>query len=152
MATFLGLHVTAPNMIKDHSISSEMKRRLFSMIYKNDKVLATFTGRPCLLSAKYATTPLPLDISDEELFYGGGTPLTRNLRVDSDGWSTTGELYPMTMLRAKMMIAFIREEIIDIALQAKPSNDDTQRLYVETSIRPHTYKTNTLPYLWVALT
>lgn len=104
------------------------------MIYKNDKVLATFTGRPSLLSAKYLTTPLPLDISDEDLFYGGGTPLTRNLRVDSNGWSTRGELYPMTVLRAKMMIAFIREEIIDIALQAKPSNNDPQRLYVEIII------------------
>lgn len=133
MATFLGLHVTASGVINDHSISSEMKRRLFGMIYKNDKVLASFTGRPSLISARYATTPLPLDISDEELFYRGSTPAEENFRVDSNGWSTTGDVYPMTLLRAKVMMALIREEILDIALQAKPSIDDPQKLYVKTS-------------------
>jgi hypothetical protein len=90
--------------------------------------VATFTGRPILLSAKYSTTPLPLDIGDEDLFYGGCAPLANNPRVDADGWSTTGELYPATVLRAKAMIASIREEILEMALQAKSSKDDQQRL------------------------
>ena len=129
LATFLGLHATAPSLLQDHSITSEMKRRLYIMIYKNDKAVATFTGRPPLLSAKYATTPLPLDISDEELLFGNRTPPANyRLRIDSNGWSTTGEVYPMTVQRSKGMIAIVREEILEMALQVEPGPDEPLRL------------------------
>ena len=106
-----------------------MKRRLFYMIYKSDNAIASFTGRPTLLSARFSTTPLPLDICDEVLLNTDCGPLEEYPKVDEYGWNTTSALHPMTVHRAKAILSLIREEILEISLQAKPRDEnDEQRL------------------------
>ncbi|KID83511.1 Transcription factor, fungi [Metarhizium guizhouense ARSEF 977] len=128
LTSFLGLHVTPPSMINDHSISSEMKRRLYSMIFKSDKVVATFTGRPPLIGSRFATTPLPLDVSDEELLNSDGNSLANSPNVDEHGWNNRGKIFCGTMMRAKMILTLIKEQILEIALQITPSGDTDQVL------------------------
>lgn len=90
------------------------------MIFNIDKVLATFAGRPPLLSYRFASTPLPLDMSDEELLgYRPSDPDAAGDRtVDENGWSTSGKIYSTTILRARTMMAVVRDSILDICLQA----------------------------------
>lgn len=110
-------------MINDHSISSEIKRRVYCVIFKSDKVVATFTGRPPLIGSRFATTPLPLDVSDEELLNSDGNSLANSPNVDENGWNNRGKIFSGTMMRAKMMINLIKEQILEISLQVAPCGD-----------------------------
>lgn len=40
--------------------------------------------------------------------------------LDEQGWSTRGRLHPTTFVRAKVSLALITEEIVDIALSHSP--------------------------------
>lgn len=50
--------------------------------------------------------------------------------LNEHGWCTDGRLHPTTMGRVKLSLAFIMEEIVDIALSHSPSVTLTQLEYV----------------------
>ncbi|RFU74872.1 fungal specific transcription factor domain-containing [Trichoderma arundinaceum] len=118
MTTYLGLHVS-PNHtdLMDCSISTQIKRRLFAAIFAHDKVAATFTGRPAFLSRRVSSTPLPLDMSDDVLLSSPPSADYRDCRVDENGWNIDGKIYLTTTLRARAMLSYVRDEILEIALQ-----------------------------------
>lgn len=113
----MGLHASTNTSPHDRSISVQMHRRLFSAIFSHDKTAATFTGRPPFLSRRFVSTPLPLDISDEELLDGSKAKDPLTLAVDRHGWNTKGKIYGVTFPRSRAMLAFIRDEILELALQ-----------------------------------
>ncbi|KAJ4273442.1 hypothetical protein NW764_011987 [Fusarium oxysporum] len=49
------------------SLRLESKHRLAACIFTINKVMVSFTGRPPLIGRRYFSTPLPLDIRDEDL-------------------------------------------------------------------------------------
>jgi len=118
MLTFVGLHVqTKPKLDPcEPTASSEVYRRLFCQIYIMDKVIATFVGRPPLLAWKYCTTPLPLDLDDEQLLSKSADLKQTFQNLDRYGWNKRPQLRASTILRARTMIAIAREEILEIAL------------------------------------
>jgi hypothetical protein len=116
LATFLGIHSDIGGKGSELTIWIQMKRRMFASIFTIDKVLATFTGRPPMLSSRYSSTPLPLDISDEVLLTGGQTLIRAVAALDPNGWNTEGKLFSTTLVRARNMFARILEEILEIAL------------------------------------
>ncbi|KAH0489918.1 hypothetical protein TgHK011_001409 [Trichoderma gracile] len=122
LTTYLGLHASPGADPLDCSVTAQVKRQLFAAIFTHDKVTATFTGRPAFLSRRFSSTPLPLDMSDDMLLSGNGLPASyRDCRVDENGWSTDGRLYVTTTLRARAMLAYVRDEILEIALQSMDS-------------------------------
>jgi hypothetical protein len=84
-----------------------------------DKVIVSFTGRPPLMSYRYASTPLPLDLRDEDLLSDGATLARAVAALDGNGWNTSGGVYSVTLLRARSMLAFIRDELVEIALSTQ---------------------------------
>ena len=78
--------------------------------------VAAFTGRPPLLGGKYMSTPLPLDLSDEELRLPPAQLAVVASRLSDSGWGTDGVLKPSTMLRARAMMALVRDEILQVSL------------------------------------
>lgn len=114
MTTALGLH--RDNSTSTISIASEMRRRVYAAVFNIDKVFATFMGRPPFLSSRYSSTPLPLDLSDEDLLAGEPTLAVAVAKVDERGWSMNGEIYSTTILRARTLFSFVRDEILAIAL------------------------------------
>ncbi|KAK1243359.1 hypothetical protein MKX07_003987 [Trichoderma sp. CBMAI-0711] len=122
LTTYLGLHASPGADPMDCSVTAQVKRQLFAAIFTHDKVTATFTGRPAFLSRRFSSTPLPLDMSDEMLFSGNSLLADyRDCRVDENGWSMDGKLYVTTTLRARAMLAYVRDEILEIALQSMDS-------------------------------
>lgn len=117
LMTYLGLHATGGALL-DKGICTQIKRRLFGKIFHGDKVVATFAGRPPMLSLRFVSTLLPLDVSDEVLL--GITPWRDNI-VDENGWNTLGEIYSSTLLRARAYMGFIRDSILDNTLQTTDS-------------------------------
>jgi hypothetical protein len=90
-----------------------------------DKILATFTGRPPLLSHRFTSTLPPLDISDEALLAGHhSSSLTAAARTarwnPKAGWNPRGTFNPSAMLRARRLLAAVRSEILDEALALTP--------------------------------
>ncbi|CAH0004403.1 unnamed protein product [Clonostachys byssicola] len=116
MATYLGLHAQQGSADFKPSLCSEYKRRLFAQTFISDKLFVCFTGRPPLISRRFCKTPLPLDLSDEEL---AADPMAFEQAVralDANGWNTKGRLYSSTLIRARYLGSFIRDELIEIAL------------------------------------
>lgn len=113
---FLGLHAQQYDASDGPTLWSENRKQLFAQIFTGDKVAVLFTGRPPLLSRRYCSTPLPLDISDEDLASDTDTLRRAHESLDEQGWNTNGGLYPATVFRARLMIAYIRDELLEIAL------------------------------------
>lgn len=63
--------------------------------------------------------PLPLDLDDNVLFANHDTVCKAVLALDPGGWNTDGSHYPVTSLRARFMIALIRDELIELALGSR---------------------------------
>jgi hypothetical protein len=116
MTTALGMHRDTDQEPKKVNVSSEMRRRIYAAVFNIDKVVSTFTGRPPMLSHRYSSTPLPLDLSDEQLLSDPASLSESIGRLDGNGWSTDGQIYSTTILRARTSFSFIRGEILDIAL------------------------------------
>ncbi|KAI1372132.1 hypothetical protein F4677DRAFT_456785 [Hypoxylon crocopeplum] len=116
LLTFLGFHVAEERDRQQSSVCSEIKKRLFHHMYTMAMVVVSFTGRPPLLGSRFASTPLPLDISDETLFSDHDTFLKAVDRLDEKGWNTDGMIYASTRIRARAILAAIREELFEIAL------------------------------------
>ncbi|EHK18471.1 uncharacterized protein TRIVIDRAFT_125398, partial [Trichoderma virens Gv29-8] len=116
LTTYLGLHVEPNANPKDFSVTTQIKRQLFAAIFTHDKVTATFTGRPAFLSRRFSSTPLPLDMSEELLLSNPAD--YSDCRVDENGWSTDGKIYLSTTLRARAKLSYVRDEILEIALQS----------------------------------
>ena len=95
---------------------SEFRRRLFCYVFITDKELATLMGRPPALSRRYTTCQIPLDLSDDELMAEGEELETTIKRLDLNGWSTSGKIYPNTVCRAWMSMNLIRDEILELSL------------------------------------
>ncbi|KAL5092837.1 hypothetical protein Trisim1_000572 [Trichoderma cf. simile WF8] len=116
MLTFMGLHAMEKEVPYTPTLSSEYNRRLVAQIFNNDKFCVAFSGRPPLLSRRYCTTPLPLDLRDEDLVADQATLQKAVQELDDRGWNTKGEIYPVTLIRARRMLAAALEEVMEIAL------------------------------------
>lgn len=109
------------------SFRAEMRRRVYWVIFNIDKVISTFNGRPPLLSRRYTSTPLPLDIDDETLYSSSDLAETAIARLDARGWNTDGRLLAATVGRARTMLALIRDEALEIVL-GSPITDMAARI------------------------
>lgn len=117
MTTALGLHREDNQTFKKMTVSSEL-RRTYAAVFNIDKVTSTFTGRPPMLSYRYNSTPLPLDLSDEQLLADPISLAQSVGRLDANEWSTDGEIYSTTILRARTSLSVVRGEMLDIALSS----------------------------------
>ncbi|WDK17844.1 fungal specific transcription factor domain-containing protein [Colletotrichum graminicola] len=120
LSTFLGFHDEVAAEPYKPTVCSEIKRKLFCYIFYIDKVLASFTGRPPLISRRYARTPPPLDLKDEYLLADEATLARHVANLDENGWNTEGGLCSATFIRARVMLAHIRDEVFEIALGHGP--------------------------------
>ncbi|KAH6897073.1 hypothetical protein B0T10DRAFT_526316 [Thelonectria olida] len=131
MMTFLGLHAQRDSPTYRPTLISENRRRIFAQVFNIDKVMVSFTGRPPLISRRYASTPLPLDLRDDDLIAGGDTLARAIDMLDEHGWNTDGRLHSSTLLRARGMIAYIREQLLEIALGTRYNNTLDQLLAIK---------------------
>ncbi|KAH6604513.1 hypothetical protein Trco_006220 [Trichoderma cornu-damae] len=115
MVTFMGLHALEKEIPYTPTLCSENNRRLVAQIFTTDKNCVAFSGRPPLLSRRYCSTPLPLDIGDEDLVADEATLQKAVQELDERGWNTRGAIYPATLIRARRMFAAILEEVMEVA-------------------------------------
>lgn len=85
-------------------------------IFIVDKYLATFVGRPPLLTRRFCRIKLPLDLDDAALVSDTEVFQEQIRNLDSNGWSQRGRIYSSSILRFRMMVALIRDTILEIGL------------------------------------
>lgn len=118
LATYLGMHTIQQDSSYVPTVASEARRRLISQIFVVDKVAASFNGRPPLLSRKYMLTPPPLDLSDEVLLSDRETIAKAVDALDENGWNRDGKFYSTTIVRARRMLASVKDEVMEVSLGA----------------------------------
>ena len=99
---------------------------LFTWLWLSLKVVSSFMGRPPLLSRRYNLTALPLDLDDAELMSDQATLANAVSQLDANGWDTRGRMHDITLSRARMMLANVKNEIMEMVLGV-PTEDTAQR-------------------------
>ncbi|KAI1324247.1 hypothetical protein F5Y16DRAFT_312659 [Xylariaceae sp. FL0255] len=116
LLTFLGFHAEADRPGYQPTISPEIKRIIFTLVYIFNIVIVAFTGRPPTMNSSYLTTPLPLDLNDGDLALDLVLLREKASRLDAQGWNQESAVYTTTSIRAWAMIASIRDDIFTVAL------------------------------------
>lgn len=114
----------------------EMRKRTMIGAYCGDKFLATFLGRPPLISWRYCDITLPLDLSCEEIFAEPAIRDAAIARLTPDGWNEEGSLRKGAWPRVSLLASIMREKILEVSLSRKSENL-TQKVEYEDTIRYH---------------
>lgn len=107
---------------------SQHKASIAASMYYLDKCESLFNARPPMLSRQYCHCPLPLDLSEEDV-YGGRERMTAAIaKLDPNGWNVEGRIFTTTWLRALAVMSPIREGILELSLSV---NSQFSRAQVE---------------------
>ena len=95
----------------------ESRRRIYAAVYRSDKTLAVFFGRPPMMGWRYSDRRQQLDISDEAIVSDDPKSLDEHLsRVDSAGWNLDGMIYPASYNRLRCQLAVFKERLLEQSL------------------------------------
>ncbi|KAK9847839.1 hypothetical protein MYU51_018239 [Penicillium brevicompactum] len=82
-----------------------------------DKVLATFLGRPPLISWRFCNISMPLDLSMEEVFAEPAVRDAAIAQLDANtGWNQEGTLKKGPWARTALITSVLREKVLDLSL------------------------------------
>ncbi|KAJ5591965.1 uncharacterized protein N7459_002334 [Penicillium hispanicum] len=115
----LGLHQESPDA---PFFLHEMRKRTLIGAYSADKALATFLGRPPLISWRYCDIQMPLDLSCEEI---AAEPDTREAAIANltiDGWNQEGSLAKGAWARVSLLTGQLREKVLELFLTSRTEN------------------------------
>jgi hypothetical protein len=102
----------------------EFRRRLYASIYRSDKTLAVFYGRPPMMGWRYSDRKMLLDISDQAVTSEDAEVLKAELsKLDSAGWNTEGHLHPATFGRMRCQLAVFKERLLEQSLAGEKDSD-----------------------------
>ncbi|KAJ5187961.1 Transcription factor [Penicillium cf. griseofulvum] len=117
----LGLHQDSST--KAPFFLSEMRKRTMVAAYSTDKVLATFLGRPPLISWRYCDIQMPLDLSVEEIFADSVVRNAAIARLDEkSGWNLESSLVKGTWPRIALITSVLREKVLELSLSCQLEN------------------------------
>lgn len=124
-----GIHCEGSNSEGDNKepfFMREFRRRLYASIYRSDKTLAVFYGRPPMVGWRYSDRKMMLDISDEAVASEAEDASLLNFelsKLDSAGWNTEGYLHPATFNRVRCQLAVFKERFLEQSLAGEKDSD-----------------------------
>lgn len=113
-----GLHRLPDYASAKLTAASEYKRRLFSGVYCSDKNHSSLNGIPPLLSKRYCDIEPCLDLNPTAPYQTPQELSESIARLDVDGWNTDGDFFDTTLLRAKVHLSTLREDVLELSLGA----------------------------------
>jgi hypothetical protein len=111
-----GLHRLPDHNLSKITAAAEYKRRLFSAVYCSDKIHASLNGTPPLISRRSCDIEPCLDLAPCAPYLSSHELIEATQKLDTTGWNTMERLYDTTLLRAKVYLSIIREDILDLSL------------------------------------
>jgi len=127
----LGLH-QEPSKIGIPFFLQELHRKLFWLSYIFDKSFATFFGRPPLISSKFCSCKMPLDLDHIQLGLDGEALDRAVKELDDDGWNQSSSVGRPSWLRVSIISSKLREEILELSLGANPDKLEERARSVRT--------------------
>ncbi|KAF7595560.1 hypothetical protein BBP40_005595 [Aspergillus hancockii] len=112
----LGLHQSEVDETVPFFLA-EVRKRAMAGAYILDKDIATFLGRPPRILWRYCNIQYPLDLSYDEVV---AEPTIRDAiirKLDANGWNVEGSLDKGSLPRTSLMLATIREKVLDLSLR-----------------------------------
>ncbi|KAL6709709.1 hypothetical protein ACN47E_001137 [Coniothyrium glycines] len=102
----------------------ESRRRVYSAVYRSDKTLAMFFGRPSMMGWRYSDRKQLLDISDQAITSDDPSMLNEELStIDSAGWNTRGHLHPASFIRLRCQYAVFKERLLEQSLAGEKDSN-----------------------------
>ncbi|KAL4800400.1 hypothetical protein BDV19DRAFT_398029 [Aspergillus venezuelensis] len=118
-----GLHQETTRSQNCPPFLQQWRRRCFSTAFDADKSISTFVGRPPFINYRYCANSPPLDISDEILIAGGEEMEQQMANLNHAGWNTQGNSLRGSMLRLRFLLAVLREQALEVALETFDESD-----------------------------
>lgn len=111
----LGLHQDSSSQVPLYL--GELRKRTMVATFTIDKILATFLGRPPLISWRYCDIQLPLDLSFEEMI---SDPVFLNDKIArlerNGGWNDEGTMRKGAWARVSLFKSILREKVLELSL------------------------------------
>ena len=107
----------------------EARRRMYAAVYRSDKTIAIFFGRPPLMNWRYSDRRQLLDISDDTIACDDLEKVNEEIsKLDSTGWNADGQLYPSTHIRLRCQLAVFKERLLEQSLAGEKDSDVVRNL------------------------
>lgn len=105
----------------------ELRKRTFGTAYCADKAIATFLGRPPLISRQYSCSTLPLDLDTSAIMSMPDDVAGHLAELDGEGWNVAKRHFVRaTFLRVRMKVFYIREDVLLLSLGTGISDFETR--------------------------
>ncbi|KNG49180.1 fungal specific transcription [Stemphylium lycopersici] len=119
-----GIHCEQSHGDSEPFFMREFRRRIYCSIYRSDKTLAVFYGRPPMMAWRYSDRKMLLDISDQAVVSEDATILNQELaKLDSAGWNTDKSLHAATLSRVWCQLAVFKERLLEQSLAGEKDSD-----------------------------
>lgn len=107
----------------------EARRRIYSAVYRSDKTLAVFFGRPPMMGWRYSDRRQQLDISDDVIAADDPNVLSGELgKFDAAGWNIERKLHPASLGRVRCQHAVFKERLLEQSLAGQKDSDVVRNL------------------------
>ena len=98
----------------------EARRRICAAVYRTDKSLADFFGRPAMMCLRYGDRPLPLDLDDEAVASDDFTVVDDAIsKLDASGWAVDGRIRSASWIRLQTLLSRVKERFLEASLTAR---------------------------------
>ncbi|CAI6341435.1 unnamed protein product [Periconia digitata] len=102
----------------------EARRRVYASVFRSDKTLANFFGRPPMMNWRYSDRPLPLDVDENLLMCDNPDTINAALaKLDNEGWNAEGKIYSISWVRLRAKMSISRERFLEISLSGRRITD-----------------------------
>lgn len=116
MLTFSGHGDRQGDAAVGKTAGMQMRRRVACQIFVMDKFLSSFLGRTPLLTRRFCALPLPLDLDDAALRVDARSFQRQMDELDIRGWNTHGGFYAGSLLRVRLVLSLVRDEMLEAVL------------------------------------
>ncbi|RFU27549.1 hypothetical protein B7463_g8789, partial [Scytalidium lignicola] len=149
-----GLHRLPDYSSNQITPACEYRKRVFAAVYTMDKMHCSLTGVPPGMTRFYCIVQLPLDLDNDELYLPEHELRVAISKLDNQGWNTAGKFHQITAQRLLMLLASIREEILELSLGVNVSitaerisdmHERCQQIYSSAPEQAHYYDEEAVP-------
>jgi hypothetical protein len=118
------MHCESENANNEPIFLREARRRMHAAVYRTDKALATFFGRPPMMAWRYSDRRQVLDLSDDAVTADDPDILNEAIAIlDSAGWNTEGRVQPSSFIRLRGQFAVFKERLLEQSLGGEKDSD-----------------------------
>lgn len=107
----------------------ELRRRIYAAVYRSDKTLAIFFGRPPMMGWRYSDRRQLLDLSDSAIASDDPAIVNEEIsKLDSAGWNREGRIHPASFIRLRCQHAVFKERLLEQSLAGEKDSDVVRNL------------------------